>query len=57
VLREISARSPFGVLQVKVPMGRYANAEDVASMVTHLCSDEASFLNGGVYPVDGGVTA
>jgi NAD(P)-dependent dehydrogenase (short-subunit alcohol dehydrogenase family) len=40
-----------------IPMGRYARPEDVASMVTHLCSDEASFLNGGAYAVDGGVTA
>jgi 3alpha(or 20beta)-hydroxysteroid dehydrogenase len=40
-----------------IPMGRYARPEDVASMVTHLCSDEASFLNGGAYTVDGGVTA
>lgn len=40
-----------------IPMGRYATPEDVASMVTHLCSDEACFLNGGAYPVDGGVTA
>ena len=40
-----------------IPMGRYAVPEDVASMVTHLCSDEAAFLNGGAYPVDGGVTA
>jgi 3alpha(or 20beta)-hydroxysteroid dehydrogenase len=44
-------------LEAMVPMGRYANAQDVVSMVMHLCSDEASFLNGGVYPVDGGVTA
>lgn len=40
-----------------IPMGRYAQPEDVASMVAHLCSDEANFLNGGAYPVDGGVTA
>ncbi|MFT4520599.1 MAG: 3alpha(or 20beta)-hydroxysteroid dehydrogenase [Halioglobus sp.] len=45
------------VLKSMVPMGRYANSDDVASMVTHLCSDEAAFLNGGIYPVDGGVTA
>jgi NAD(P)-dependent dehydrogenase (short-subunit alcohol dehydrogenase family) len=38
-------------------MGRYAHAADVASMVTHLCSDESGFLNGGIYTVDGGVTA
>jgi NAD(P)-dependent dehydrogenase (short-subunit alcohol dehydrogenase family) len=51
------AAGAHATLEAMVPMGRYANADDVASMVTHLCSDEASFLNGGVYPVDGGVTA
>ncbi|MCP4467075.1 MAG: SDR family oxidoreductase [Halieaceae bacterium] len=40
-----------------IPVGRYARPGDIASMVTHLCSDEASFLNGGAYPVDGGATA
>lgn len=40
-----------------IPMGRYARPEDVASMVLHLCSDESGFLNGGAYPVDGGMTA
>lgn len=40
-----------------IPMGRYATPADVASMVTHLCSDESAFLSGGVYTVDGGVTA
>jgi len=40
-----------------IPLGRYATPADVASMVTHLCSEEAGFLNGGIYPVDGGMTA
>ena len=40
-----------------IPMGRYAQPEEVASMVTYLCSDEAAFLTGGAYTVDGGVTA
>ncbi len=40
-----------------IPMGRYAQPAEVASMVTYLCSDEAAFLTGGAYTVDGGVTA
>jgi 3alpha(or 20beta)-hydroxysteroid dehydrogenase len=44
-------------LLATIPMGRYAHAADVASMVTHLCSDESGFLSGGIYTVDGGVTA
>lgn len=40
-----------------IPLGRYAEAEDIVSMVTYLSSDEARFLTGGVYTVDGGLTA
>jgi 3alpha(or 20beta)-hydroxysteroid dehydrogenase len=44
-------------MESAIPMGRYAEPADVASMVAHLCSDEAAFLNGGVYTVDGGFTS
>lgn len=40
-----------------IPMGRYAEVEDIVSMVAYLSSDEAKFLTGGVYTVDGGLTA
>lgn len=39
------------------PIGRLGTPEDVASMVRYLCSDEASFINGAVLPIDGGWTA
>lgn len=45
------------LVEGSIPMGRYAQPEEVASMVTYLCSDEAAFLTGGTYTVDGGVTA
>jgi NAD(P)-dependent dehydrogenase (short-subunit alcohol dehydrogenase family) len=38
-------------------LGRMGTAEEVANLVTFLCSDEASFLTGGYYLVDGGYTA
>lgn len=39
------------------PMGRYGEPEEVAAFVAFLCSDDASFINGGIYPIDGGSTA
>jgi NAD(P)-dependent dehydrogenase (short-subunit alcohol dehydrogenase family) len=41
----------------EVPLGRLAGLEDVASAALYLASDEAAFVTGVVFPVDGGVTA
>jgi NAD(P)-dependent dehydrogenase (short-subunit alcohol dehydrogenase family) len=49
--------SAHALVEETIPMGRYAQPSDVASMVTYLCSDEAAFLTGGTYTVDGGTTA
>ncbi len=40
-----------------VPMDRIGQVEEVANLVTFLSSDEASFITGGVYTVDGGYMA
>jgi 3-oxoacyl-[acyl-carrier protein] reductase len=40
-----------------VPLGRYARAEEIAFMVATLCAPEASYVNGAVIAVDGGMTA
>jgi NAD(P)-dependent dehydrogenase (short-subunit alcohol dehydrogenase family) len=39
------------------PAGRLGRAEDIANFALFLASDEAEWVNGGVYPVDGGATA
>ncbi len=39
------------------PLGRYGTPEGVARLMLFLASDESSFCTGGVYMVDGGVSA
>ena len=36
------------------PMGRYGEPAEVAAFVAYLCSPDASYLNGGIFPIDGG---
>jgi 3-oxoacyl-[acyl-carrier protein] reductase len=40
----------------KVPLGRIGEPEDIANMVVFLCSERASFVNGALIEVDGGVS-
>lgn len=44
----------FEKLSKSQPIGRMAKPEEVASLALFLCSDEASFLTGCDYPIDGG---
>ncbi len=37
------------------PMGRMGTPEEVAALALYLCSDEAAFVTGQAYPIDGGV--
>ena len=44
----------FDKLAATQPVGRMARPEEVASLALYLCSDEASFITGCDYPLDGG---
>jgi meso-butanediol dehydrogenase/(S,S)-butanediol dehydrogenase/diacetyl reductase len=44
-------------LRERIPLGRYAMPDDVASAIAFLASDDARFITGVNLPVDGGVTA
>jgi len=41
----------------EVPLGRLATVDDVANAFVYLASEEAAFINGVAFPVDGGLTA
>jgi 2-keto-3-deoxy-L-fuconate dehydrogenase len=48
-------REMFQQLSEYQPIGRMGTPEEVAALVLYLCSDEASFITGQAYPIDGGV--
>jgi 3-oxoacyl-[acyl-carrier protein] reductase len=57
---EMTAAMPDRALDRMVeatPAGRGARPEEIASVVRFLAGDEASFVNGAVVTVDGGLTA
>jgi NAD(P)-dependent dehydrogenase (short-subunit alcohol dehydrogenase family) len=42
---------------VHIPIGRFAHAEELAAAVAFLASDDASFITGSTFLVDGGISA
>jgi NAD(P)-dependent dehydrogenase (short-subunit alcohol dehydrogenase family) len=39
------------------PVRRFGKAEEIAELAVYLASDEAAFVTGAAFPVDGGYTA
>jgi 2-keto-3-deoxy-L-fuconate dehydrogenase len=46
----------FSKLSATQPIGRMAKPEEIAYFALYLCSDEAGFVTGCDYPIDGGFT-
>tara|TARA_Y100000389_G_scaffold115772_2_gene112936 strand:+ start:6079 stop:6951 length:873 start_codon:yes stop_codon:yes gene_type:complete len=53
----ISAAGEFNLINQRYPVGHIGKPEEVDSVVSFIASDEASYVNGAIIPVDGGFTA
>ena len=48
-------KTKLNALLEKIPLGRLGNTDDVAGMVAWLASDEASYVTGATFLIDGGL--
>jgi NAD(P)-dependent dehydrogenase (short-subunit alcohol dehydrogenase family) len=58
LLRELYASDPAKAARrlIHVPMGRFAQASEIAAAALFLASDESSYVNASTFMVDGGIS-
>jgi NAD(P)-dependent dehydrogenase (short-subunit alcohol dehydrogenase family) len=58
LLRELFAKDPERAARrlVHIPMGRFAEATEIANAALFLASDESSFITASTFLVDGGIS-
>ena len=54
-LKQLGETKPevFARIREAIPMGRYGKPQEIANVALFLASDEASFVTGGYFVVDG----
>jgi NAD(P)-dependent dehydrogenase (short-subunit alcohol dehydrogenase family) len=58
LLQELFASDPERAARrlVHIPMGRFAEADEIAAAVAFLASDDSSFITASSFLVDGGIS-
>ena len=54
-LPEVALNDLASHMENRIPLKRFGKPEEIAKLVSFLASDDASFITGGEYNIDGGI--